>query len=52
MGIISTIFTAIEAVIVGIVLGYIIAGIIGVIVLGIVTIRDRNKKKDKIDDYK
>jgi hypothetical protein len=45
MDIISTIFTATGAVIIGIVLGFIIAGIIGVIVYGIIKIRDRNKKK-------
>ena len=45
MDIISTIFTATGAVILGIVLGFFIAGIIGVIVYGIIKIRDRNKKK-------
>jgi hypothetical protein len=45
MDIISTIFTATGAVIIGIVLGFFIAGIIGVLVLGIIKVRDRNKQK-------
>jgi len=45
MDIISTIFSAIEVLVIGIVLGFIIAGIIGVIVLGIIKIRERIKRK-------
>jgi hypothetical protein len=45
MGIISTIFTAIEALVIGVFLGFIMAGIIGVIVLGIIKIKDRIKRK-------
>jgi hypothetical protein len=52
MDIISTIasglnalFTGIGAVIIGIVLGFLIAGVIGIIVYGIIKIRDRNKYK-------
>jgi len=41
MGILSSLFTGFFAVIVGIFLGFIVAGIIGVIVWGIVTLRNR-----------
>jgi hypothetical protein len=45
MDIISTIFNALGALIVGIILGLFIAGLIGVIALVIIRIRDRNKEK-------
>lgn len=45
MDIISTLFDGVVAVAVGIFLGLIIAGVIGVIVLGIVTARKRLKRK-------
>ena len=41
MGIISTLFTGAYAVFIGIFLGFIIAGVIGIIVYGIVKLRDR-----------
>jgi len=45
MDIISTIFIAIEALVIGIVLGFIIAGVIGVIILLLINIRDRIKRE-------
>jgi hypothetical protein len=52
MDIISTIahglnivFTSIGAILIGIILGFLIAGLIGIIVYGIIKIRDRNKYK-------
>jgi hypothetical protein len=45
MDIINTLFDGTVAVAIGIILGLIIAGIIGVIVLGIVTARKRLKRK-------
>jgi hypothetical protein len=45
MDIISTIFNAIGAVIIGIILGLAIAALIGVTALVIIKIRDRNKEK-------
>jgi hypothetical protein len=45
MDIISTIFNGIGAVVIGIILGLIIAAIIGVTALVIIRIRDRNKEK-------
>lgn len=45
MDIISTIFNAVGAVVVGIILGLFIAALIGVTALVIIKIRDRNKEK-------
>ena len=42
---INTVFTGIGAIIIGIILGFLIAGIIGIIIYGIIKIRDRNKYK-------
>jgi hypothetical protein len=47
MDIVNTLFTVTGAVIIGIVLGFIIAGIIGVVVLGIIKIRDRDSSAKK-----
>jgi hypothetical protein len=47
MDIVNTLFTVTGAVIIGIVLGFIIAGIIGVVVLGIIKIRDRDHSAEK-----
>ncbi len=41
MGIINTLFTGIGALFIGILLGFIIAGIIGAIIYGIVKLRER-----------
>ncbi len=46
MGIISTLFTGVGALIVGILLGFIIALIIGATVYGIVKLRERLKKEE------
>jgi hypothetical protein len=43
MDVLSTIFSGMSAVIIGIILGLIIAAIIGVTALVIIKIRDRNK---------
>ena len=47
MGIISTLFTGVGALIVGILLGFLIALIIGAIIYGIVILRDRRRKKQE-----
>ncbi|MCE5213160.1 MAG: hypothetical protein LLF83_00360 [Methanobacterium sp.] len=47
MDIINTLFTVTGAVIIGIILGFIIAGIIGVVVLGIIRIRNRDNYTEK-----
>lgn len=47
MDIVNTLFTVTGAVIIGIVLGFIVAGIIGVVVLGIIKIRDRDHSAKK-----
>ena len=41
----NALFTGIGAIIIGIVLGFLIAGLIGIIIYGIIKIRDRNKYK-------
>ncbi len=41
---ISTVFTGIGAIIIGIILGLLIALLIGAIIYGIILLRDRNKK--------
>jgi hypothetical protein len=45
MGFFSTLFTGAAAIVVGIILGLIIAGIFGFIIYGLVKLRDRNKYK-------
>ena len=45
MAFFSTLFTGAAAIVVGIILGLIIAGIIGFIIYGLVKFRDRNKYK-------
>ena len=45
MGIINTLFTGIGALFVGILLGFIIAGIIGAIIYGIIKLRERLQKE-------
>ena len=45
MGIINTLFTGIGALFIGILLGFIIAGIIGAIIYGIVKLRERLQKE-------
>ena len=47
MDILSALFTGIGAIIVGIILGFSLAALIGVIALGIIKIRDRNKKNSR-----
>ncbi|MEN6330180.1 MAG: hypothetical protein ABFC91_07810 [Methanobacteriaceae archaeon] len=47
MDIVNTLFTVTGAVIIGIVLGFIIAGIMGVVVLGILKVRDRGSNAGK-----
>ncbi len=47
MDILNTLFTVTGAVIIGIILGFIVAGIIGVVVLGIIRIRDRDSYAQK-----
>ena len=47
MDIVNTIFTVTGAVIIKVVLGFIIAGIVGVVVLGIIKIRDRDNSAKK-----
>jgi len=42
---ITALFTGISVIIIGIILGFIIAGVIGIIIYGIIKIRDRNKYK-------
>jgi hypothetical protein len=42
---INTVFTGVGAIVIGIVLGFLIAGLIGIIIYGIIKIRDRNKYK-------
>lgn len=46
MNIIETLFTGASAILIGIFLGFIIAGIIGVIVWGLVGLRNRMKKEE------
>ncbi len=41
MGVISSLFNGAFAILIGIFLGFVIAGIIGVIVWGIITLRDK-----------
>ncbi|MBZ2166869.1 hypothetical protein [Methanobacterium spitsbergense] len=45
MGIINTLFTGIGALFIGILLGFIIAGIIGAIIYGIIKLRERLQKE-------
>lgn len=47
MDIINTLFTGAAAIVVGVILGFIIAGIIGLIVWGLVVLRDRMKKNEE-----
>lgn len=47
MSIIETLFTGASAILIGIVLGFIIAGIIGVVVWGLVGLRNRMKKDEE-----
>ncbi len=42
---IAAVFTGISVLVIGIVLGFIIAGVIGIIIYGIIKVRDRNKYK-------
>jgi Na+-driven multidrug efflux pump len=46
-GIISTLFTGVGAVIIGIFLGFVVALIIGAIIYGIVKLRERWQKQKK-----
>ena len=46
MGIISTLFTGVGAVIIGIFLGFLVALIIGAIVYGIIKLRERWQRKE------
>ena len=48
----STVFNAILAIGVGVILGIIIAAIIGFLVLGIIKAKNRFKKKNKEDEEK
>ena len=41
----GAIFTGVSVLIIGIVLGFIIAGVIGIVIYGIIKVRDRNKYK-------
>ena len=45
-GILSTLFTGIGAIVIGIFLGFIIALIIGAVVYGIINLRDRWRNKN------
>lgn len=47
MNIIESLFTGASAILIGIVLGFIIAGIIGVVVWGLVGLRNRMKNEDE-----
>jgi hypothetical protein len=45
MGFFSTLFTGAAAIFIGIILGLILAAVVGFIVYGLVKLRDRNKYK-------